>query len=341
MKNTLLSLAVSAVIVAGCTADGAESGIDDGDGYPLEAQKADAPACGAVIGSFGATLAYSNGKYTGTGNSCRGAVEHGLGFQCVELVMRHFKTTWGLRWYGNAKDLLANAPKDKVSVHMNGSGVAPVPGDMIVWTKGTYGHVALVTAVRADAIDILEQNAGTGRATLDWDGKRVGARWGSWEAAGWAHARANGGAPPAPEPTADAGTPDDTSTPDAAEDGAPPKDTGAVEDAAPSVAWSCASSSYGGEQWWTCSGGDRYKCVSGAPVRDDCARGCWAASLGKDDQCISPVGGWSCAASAYGGKQFWTCSGSYMYKCDASGPLVVRCPSGCESHPLGTDDACR
>jgi surface antigen len=341
-RSILLSFFGAALFLSsGCVAvgDGPEGGDDVDGNYPLEAQKADMPACGTAIGSYDGTIAHSNGKNTGTGYSCNGVGEYGLQYQCVELVMRHFKTHWGLRWYGNAKDLLANAPKDKVDVHMNGSGVAPIPGDMIVWTKGTYGHVALVTAVRSNAIDILEQNAGTGRATLTWDGRRVGTRWGSWEVAGWAHAHANtaGGTEPV-EPTPDAGASDSGSEDTGVSDtGA--ADTGSTTDSA--VSWSCGSSAYGGNQYWTCSGGDRYKCVSGTPVKEDCARGCFAASLGKDDQCVFAASGWSCSSSGYGGNQYWTCSGGSLYKCDGGSPLVVHCPSGCEVHALGTNDACR
>ena len=107
--------------------------------------------------------------------------------------MRHFKTRWGPSWSGNAKHLLANAPAESVDVRENGDGThPPVPGDMIVWTNGDFGHVALVTALRADGIGILEQNVkGDGKATLPWDGAHIGARWKTWVPSGWAHAKAN------------------------------------------------------------------------------------------------------------------------------------------------------
>lgn len=152
------------------------------------------PACGAVLGSFQGTAAYSNGANSGTGVSCAGQGSYGLRYQCVELAMRHFKTKWGLRWYGNAKDLLNNAPRAQVDVYNNGDRAHPPrPGDMVVWQTGQWGHVALVTAVRSNGVDILEQNVkgGTGRATLPYDGARIGARWGGWVPQGWAHAKAN------------------------------------------------------------------------------------------------------------------------------------------------------
>ena len=165
------------------------------------------PACGTALASFDGTTAYSNGPYTSTGSSCAGAGTYGLRYQCPELVMRHFKTHWGLRWWGNARDLLKNAPTGSVDVYYNGDGAhPPVPGDMLVWTNSTWGHVALVTAVSSGGVDIIEQNVkGNGRDTLPYDGKSIGARWGSWVPAGWAHARANhaksGSPSPSPPPS--------------------------------------------------------------------------------------------------------------------------------------------
>lgn len=229
--------------LAGCGAD-----VETVEVNPTAAEAASMPVCGTALASFSGTVAYSNGVNTGTGVSCAGTGAYGYQYQCVELVMRHFKTRWGLRWYGNAKDLLRNAPADTVAVYRNGDGAhPPVPGDMVVWENGTYGHVALVTAVRAGAVDIIEQNvSGNGAATLGWNGSSIAARWGSWTPTGWAHARSNGG-----------------------------------------VAWNCANSSYNGQQYWTCSGNARYRCNSGVPVRQDCPKGCQSNPVGTDDICKS------------------------------------------------------
>lgn len=161
---------------------------------PSAVETASMPACGATLASFNGTAAYSNGGNSGTGVSCAGQGSYGLRYQCVELAMRHFKTRWGLRWWGNARDLLTNAPRDKVDVYNNGDrNHPPQPGDMVVWQTGQWGHVALVTAVRSNGVDIIEQNVkgGNGRATLPYSNGRIGARWGSWVPQGWAHAKAN------------------------------------------------------------------------------------------------------------------------------------------------------
>ncbi len=165
-----------------------------------DAIRAGMPACGTPLGSFDGTTSYSNGANTGTGVSCRGSGAYGLQYQCVELVMRHFQTHWGMRWWGNARDLLNNAPRARVDVYYNGDGAhPPVPGDLIVWQTGMYGHTALVTNVRPGAVDILEQNVGNGAtSSLPYNGSTIGSRWGGWTPQGWAHARDNHWAPPAP-----------------------------------------------------------------------------------------------------------------------------------------------
>src|SRR5262245_52734986 len=98
LRNTLLTSAQGMLFMAvatslGCSAasDSSESGEDTG--YNVEGAWA-VPPCGAVLASWDGTSARSNGGSTGTGNSCAGAGTYGLQYQCVELVMRHFKTHW-------------------------------------------------------------------------------------------------------------------------------------------------------------------------------------------------------------------------------------------------------
>lgn len=107
------------------------------------------------------------------------------------------------------------------------------------------------------------------------------------------------------------------------------------------ASWNCADSAWGTAQLWTCGGGgDRHKCQGGVPVEDDCASGCYGRSAGQDDLCIQSDPGWSCASSAYGTSQLWTCSGGIIHKCVSGAPVKVGCPSGCTSQPLGYNDYC-
>ncbi len=309
-------------VISGCSAG--VDGEDTSASNPSASEALTMPACGTALGTFDGTTAYSNGANTGTGVSCAGGGSYGLRYQCVELVMRHFKTHWGLRWYGNAKTLLAGAPKDSVDVYYNGDKAhPPVAGDMIVWPNGAYGHVALVTAVHASSIDILEQNVkGSGKATLTYANGKIGARWGNWVPQGWAHAKANGG-------------------------GQNQGGGGDTDAGGGGVSWDCASSSYAGNQYWTCSGSARYRCSGGVAEVEACPDGCQSNAVGTDDTCKTPPPpppppvNWDCASSSYAGNQYWTCSGSARYKCSGGVPQKDACPNGCQSNALGTDDTCK
>lgn len=311
MNTRIFSLCLGAMLLAvGCGTPDMDSEPTSEEVNPSRLEQSlTMPSCGTVLATFDGTAAKSNAGYTGTGNSCGGNPgAYGYEYQCVELVMRHFSTKWGLRWYGNAHDLLNNAPRTSVDVYTNGdSAHPPVPGDMIVFDNGgAWGHVALVTAVTSSAVYVIEQNVvGNGTRVLSRSGGSVNAGWSGWWTLGWAHAKANtnGGG---------------------------------------GSTWSCANSAYNGGQYWTCSGSTRNKCdASGTPMAESCARGCFSRNVGQDDLCISANSTWSCANSAYGGTQYWTCSGGYLYKCDSTGPVVVYCPAGCNVGALGTNDTCK
>jgi hypothetical protein len=318
---------------------------DDVNPSRVEAVSVRMPACGTVLASFDGTEAYSNGANTGTGRSCAGYGRYGLQYQCVELVMRHFTTHWGLRWNGNAKYLLDNAPRSSVDVYSNGDGAhPPVPGDMVVWTPGTYGHVALVTEVTATSVKLIEQNSvGSGTITLAWDGSHLGPRWGSWIPAGWAHARANRG-PRTPAPSPDAGTPPAPS-PDA---GAPSPDAGAPpvepDASAPPAPAPEACGRYEGYDVRTCAGSaEMIRCVGGALQRTACAPGgrCLSRPDGYDDVCLpAPGTGEACGANSW--VSVFTCNRDRTQRVLCANGTLLResCPRGCLTRPSGQDDVC-
>lgn len=361
--------AAISLLAGGCAAT--SSGLDDDELYPdIGETKGGLSQCGTPLISWNGTTAYSNGANTGTGYSCAGTGDYGLQYQCVELVMRHFKKSWGLRWYGNAKDLLNNAPTSKVDVYENGDAAhPPVPGDMIVFGGGPYGHVALVTQVTDTSVTIIEQNVKSSfTRTLQRDGGDISAGWSGWWTMGWAHAKDNGGSSgggqpptwacgaseyqgeqfwtcengdlhrceggvPAVVDCGDAGCNVGALGTDDTCKSAPPSE--------PPSDWSCADSAYAGAQYWTCDGGSLHRCDGGQPVEKICDQGCVARSVGQDDLCISDASGWACGNSAYGGGQFWTCSGGDLYRCDGDKQQMIACPSGCYVKSIGTDDACK
>ena len=384
------SFAAMSLVAAGCSSASTGSGTEL---YPDEVGERTGAlsSCGTALVAWNGSTAYSNGNDTGTGESCAGNGTYGLQYQCVELVMRHFNKNWGLSWYGNAEDLLDNAPSGSVNVYKNGDvDHPPVPGDMIVFGGGSVGHVALVTEVTASQVTIIEQNVPSSYTRkLALSNGKVSPGWNNWWTMGWAHAKANGdgggqvGDPPVSWNCGasayngkqywtcdggslhkcDGGSPvvtdcgalgctvgavgtDDTCNAPAGDPPAdppadPPNDPPAdPPNDPPAVDWACGDSAYNGSQYWTCKGDSRYRCESGTPVEDACEQGCMSRSVGTDDLCISNASGWSCGDSAYNGGQYWTCVGGDIYKCSGGAPQKVDCPSGCVVHALGTDDAC-
>jgi hypothetical protein len=375
---------VACSVFAGCGPGGIvndpSTNDDVNESRALAVRGCSMPGCGSVLVSFDGTDAKSNGEDTGTGNSCAGSGAFGLQYQCVELVMRHFMRKWGLSWRGHAKALLDNAPRASVDVYSNGDAAhPPVPGDMIVWTGGDYGHVVLVTNVSATEVEAIEQNyCGSGRLRMPYSGGRVGARRpGGAEPAGWAHAKAN-----------------------TASGVAPPISTPPV---------SCDGSASGMSSVWTCTAdrSSRQRCVGGAVQTEACPAPCETRPAGQDDLCgaAAPVCGasgqaccagsscsaglacqsgrcatpampppvcggegqaccmgsscnaglscvgatcarasgvsWDCSRSQYNGAQYWTCgTDGARYRCSGGAPQREACAGGCFARSTGQDDLC-
>lgn len=118
-------------------------------------------------------------NFNATGCAPGGATSDGFGltFQCVELVQRFAAWAFGDRpdsWHGNAPDLWLSGdhPSDFVPVP-NGASTPPIPGDIVVWgatdrqghpwpagPQGWHdGHTAVIAAVTATQVTIVEQNA--------------------------------------------------------------------------------------------------------------------------------------------------------------------------------------
>jgi surface antigen len=82
--------------------------------------------------------------------------------QCTEYIIRFYNVVFGMdtsRWSGNAEDWYENGPSWELKAYPNGGTVAPQPDDIIVWGGGEFGHVAIITAVRDNAVDVIEQNS--------------------------------------------------------------------------------------------------------------------------------------------------------------------------------------
>ena len=114
-----------------------------------------APSCGSAMSSFNGVSAKSNGYDQCTGSCCGGSISTGCAYQCVELAQRYFHEKFGITkiWYDNANQMCGNYPAG-VKKTTN-----PQPGDLWVRTSGTWGHVAVITAVHSSTVDVIEQNS--------------------------------------------------------------------------------------------------------------------------------------------------------------------------------------
>lgn len=134
-------------------------------------------------------------------------------YQCVELFERFINTEgWyhGIAGAGivGANQLYGAVPSSSFDKHPNGSGYVPVPGDAVIFSGLTYGHVAIVDYVAGNNVGLVEQNAApSGRTTISLSGSTLGKDGPYLSVIGVLHAKADHQAPVASPPTAPAPTP--------------------------------------------------------------------------------------------------------------------------------------
>jgi hypothetical protein len=135
--------------------------------------------CGQPMESLRGVTSCSNGKNSYSGSSCAGEYSKGYRYQCVELIRRYIGTKWG--WAsaamlsGHAKSWWA-AMKNSSSYETFPNGktnLLPQAGDIIVWTGGTWGHIALIGNVfpvgeNEGTVAILQQNMKVGTEELPY-----------------------------------------------------------------------------------------------------------------------------------------------------------------------------
>jgi len=126
---------------------------------------------GDKIDSYKGVAVYNNGKdylqdygknYSKTG------YYYGYKWQCVEFVKRFYYDVLAHEMpdgFGNAKDFFDVSLKDGVLNKQrglyqfkNGGKTKPKSDDLIVFNDTKYGHVAIITEVSADYIEIIQQN---------------------------------------------------------------------------------------------------------------------------------------------------------------------------------------
>lgn len=135
---------------------------------------------GLPIDRFNGVNVYFN-TFTNERNISVDGYNIGLKYQCVEFVKRYYLIHLKHKMpnsYGHAKDFYANGLKDgQINInrgllqYSNPSKTKPKVDDLIVFgaTKlNPYGHVAIISKVTDNKIQIIQQNTGLRtRATFD------------------------------------------------------------------------------------------------------------------------------------------------------------------------------
>lgn len=81
--------------------------------------------------------------------------------ECVGYVERYYQNEFNIeiKNVGKAQNLFSMASDFRLFSHRNGGAVYPQPGDILVYShKNKIGHVAIITNVKKDSLEIIEQN---------------------------------------------------------------------------------------------------------------------------------------------------------------------------------------
>lgn len=133
------------------------------------------PKIGDKVDSFNGVYVYYNGMvpHVSGRNIAADGYNLGLKYQCVEFVKRYYYEYYKHKMpnsYGDAKNFYnanlgdASMNKDRnLKQFSNPSRYKPQIGDLIVFdgtTGNPYGHVAIISAVGDNYVEIVQQNPG-------------------------------------------------------------------------------------------------------------------------------------------------------------------------------------
>jgi surface antigen len=93
---------------------------------------------------------------------------YGQKWQCVEYVKRFYHQAKGRKMpdvWGHARDYFdpslpngALNPRRGLVQYRNGGTAKPQPDDLLMFTDTKFGHVAIVTEVTANSLEVVQQN---------------------------------------------------------------------------------------------------------------------------------------------------------------------------------------
>lgn len=130
---------------------------------------------GQKLDSLHNVYVYYNGSvgHSGKRNLTADGYNIGLEYQCVEFVKRYYYQYYHHKMpdtYGNAKDFFDDTIADgslnikrNLMQYKNPGKTKPAVGDLIIFdghVGNRYGHVAIISAVGENKIEIIQQNPG-------------------------------------------------------------------------------------------------------------------------------------------------------------------------------------
>jgi surface antigen len=130
---------------------------------------------GTPVDSFNGVTVYYNGPISNVSgrNLAEDNYNLGLKYQCVEFVKRYYYEYYRHKMpdsYGHAKDFFDDNLNDGVfnekralTQYRNPSQSQPKVGDLVIFgghISNRYGHVAIISNVSEEEIEIIQQNPG-------------------------------------------------------------------------------------------------------------------------------------------------------------------------------------
>ncbi len=160
------------------------------------------PEVGQILDSWRGVPVRHNGKpyWRSVGShSSESGYYYGKQWQCVEYIKRFYFDALGHEMpdvMGHAKSFFdAEVPQGALNVKrdllqfVNGGDVPPQIDDLMVWQNDTYGHVAIVSKVLENEVEVIQQNVLSGtRERLPLTKTKDGGYFvgdGKWSPAGW------------------------------------------------------------------------------------------------------------------------------------------------------------
>ncbi|MBI1222432.1 MAG: CHAP domain-containing protein [Bacteroidetes bacterium] len=138
---------------------------------------------GDILDSLDGVYVYYNGSVSNVSgrNLSEDGYNLGLKYQCVEFVKRYYYEHFKHKMpdsYGHAKSFFKAGVEDGelnpdrgLTQFTQGSKTSPEVGDLLIFDGhrlNPYGHVAIVSQVEEDRVEMIQQNPGPTAPSREW-----------------------------------------------------------------------------------------------------------------------------------------------------------------------------